>query len=120
MSSDGRPLAGNGLRALFHTAEFAMIIESTNYYAKNGNLDAVIAQRQKASQIRLALGLPAGKILVRVDGDGPDVRWECEFETQEAYDHDRQVRQTSQEFAVVRDGMHALLERFERHVQRPL
>src|SRR5690554_6626373 len=97
-----------------------MIVESNNYYAKNGKANAVLAQRQRASQVRVALGLPPGKIFVRLDGDGPDVRWECEFATSDAYDNDRAVRKQSPEFAAVRDGMHELLLRFERHVEQLL
>ncbi len=97
-----------------------MIIESTNYYALEGHADAVLAQRRAASRVRVALGLPPGQIMVRLEGDGPDVRWECSFDTPEAYEHDRTVRKESSEFAAVRDGMLKLLQRFERHVARPL
>lgn len=94
-----------------------MIVESTNYFARPGRAGAVLEQRRRATRIRTRLGLPAGRILVRIDGDGPDVRWECEFADQAAYDRDRAARKASTDFEAGRVAMHTLLERFERHVQ---
>ncbi|MEJ8814759.1 hypothetical protein WKW77_27055 [Variovorax ureilyticus] len=94
-----------------------MIVETTNYYALPGQSSAVLAQRRHASAIRTRLGLPAGRIFTKLEGAGPDVRWECTFDTREAYEADMAARAACEEFAVARQSMHQLLERFERHVE---
>lgn len=93
-----------------------MIIEATNYFAREGQAEAVLKQRRKASEIRRSLGLEAGVILVKLEGTGPDVRWECRFASFEAYEADRAKRAASRQFEEARERMHSLLERFERHV----
>ena len=94
-----------------------MIVESTHYYARPGQEEAVLAQRRAANDLRMRLGLPPGRIFRKVDGTGPDVRWECPFATRADYERDTAVRAASPEFAAARQAMHALLERFERHLQ---
>ena len=93
-----------------------MIIEATNYFAAEGMAGEVLTQRRSSTEIRRKLGLEPGRILVRLEGDGPDVRWECSFATREAYDADREARANSPEFESARKEMHTLLQRFERHV----
>ncbi|MDZ5454370.1 hypothetical protein [Labrys sp. ZIDIC5] len=93
-----------------------MIVETTNYYAKEGQAGAVLEQRRKASAIRCTLGLDPGRILVKREGDGPDVRWDCGFASRQAYEADRAVRAGSQAFEAARHHMHSLVLRFERHV----
>jgi len=95
-----------------------MIIEITNYYALPGQAEAVLAQRRHASEVRARLGLAAGRIFTKLEGAGPDVRWECAFETRAAYDADMARRAESSEFAEARKTMHTLLEKFERHLQQ--
>jgi hypothetical protein len=94
-----------------------MIVESTHYWARAGQLEAVLAQRRRATALRLRLGLAPGRMHRRREGDGPDVRWECEFPSEDEYRRDLAVRAASPEFAATRQAMHALLERFERHVE---
>lgn len=94
-----------------------MVIEITNYYALPGQFEAVLAQRKRASQVRVDLGLPAGRIFRKLEGAGPDVRWECYFENRAAYEADLARRNNSAEFRAARESMHTLLERFERHLQ---
>jgi hypothetical protein len=93
------------------------IREVTNYYAKAGRSNDVLEQRLKVTRIRLRLGLPEGTIFRRVDGEGPDARWECEFSTREEYDNDRAAREASADFVAARGHMHEMLVRFERHVE---
>lgn len=95
-----------------------MIVEITNYYAKPGHADAVLAQRRVASALRVRLGLAPGRVFTKIEGLGPDVRWECVFEDQSAYEHDLAIRAQSLEFAAARRAMHELLDKFERHLQR--
>lgn len=93
-----------------------MIVETTNYHARPGQLDAVLEQRRRATGVRVKLGLSPGRILRKLEGAGPDVRWECSFATRADYDADMAVRAASVEFAETRKAMHTLIERFERHL----
>jgi len=95
-----------------------MVIEITNYYALPGRADAVLAQRRLASEIRTRLGLPAGRIFKKLEGAGPDVRWECAFDSRADYERDLAARGASEEFTRARQDMHKLLERFERNLQQ--
>ena len=97
-----------------------MLVEITNYYARPGQVEAVVAQRRHASAIRIQLGLSAGRIFRNLEGAGPDVRWECEFETRAAYDADMACRAASSAFAATRATMHTLLDRFERNLQEEI
>lgn len=94
-----------------------MLVEITNYYALEGQVEAVLAQRVRASELRVRLGLPPGRIYQKVEGAGPDVRWECIFETRAAFDADIASRAASIEFTRMRQEMHTLLEKFERNLQ---
>jgi hypothetical protein len=93
-----------------------MIVEATNYFAREGQAAAVLEQRRKATEIRRELGLDPGRILVKLEGAGPDVRWECSFPSLQAYEADMTTRGGSQAFSDARKAMHSLLDRFERHV----
>lgn len=95
-----------------------MVIEITNYYARPGQAAAVLEQRRQTSALRTRLGLPAGRIFSKIEGAGPDVRWECAFASRADYDRDMAARAASPEFAAARESMHVLLDRFERHLQR--
>lgn len=95
-----------------------MWIERTAYFAKPGLAAEVLAARRRASAVRVAIGLPAGTIFARVNGDGPAVRWECAFPSAEAQAADLAARAASAEFESVRAHMRSLLARFERHVER--
>jgi len=95
-----------------------MIVEITNYYARPGQADAVLEQRRHATAIRVSLGLAPGRIFRKLEGVGPDVRWECGFLSREEYDRDMSSRAASVEFASARQAMHGFLDRFERHVQQ--
>lgn len=94
-----------------------MIVETTNYWAAKGRADDVLAQRRAATALRVAMGLPSGRIFVKREGPGPDVRWECAFETEADFAADMKARGQNPEFATARTRMHSLLERFERHVE---
>jgi dienelactone hydrolase len=96
-----------------------MIVERTHYYAKPGQRDAVLANRRRACEVRVAIGLPAGTIRVKADpaADGPDVAWECGFASREAHQADLDARAKSADFEAVRATMRALTQRFERLVE---
>ncbi|MCB1385526.1 MAG: hypothetical protein KDJ80_06255 [Nitratireductor sp.] len=93
-----------------------MIFEATNYFARDGQAEAVLAQRRKVCEIRRRLGLDPGRILVKLEGPGPDVRWECSFTSLESYEADRKARAASAEFETARQEMQTLIDRFERHM----
>jgi carboxymethylenebutenolidase len=93
-----------------------MYLERTHYYAKPGRAADVLRVRRRACRIRLELGLPAGSIFVKRGDEGPDVQWECTFDSAEAHRCDLEARAASDAFRAVREEMTALLERFERHV----
>src|SRR4051812_7075207 len=63
--------------APMQTGAHNMIVETTNYYALPGKIEDVLSQRRHASAIRARLGLPAGRIFRKLEGPGPDLRWEC-------------------------------------------
>jgi dienelactone hydrolase len=98
-----------------------VLVERTHYYAKAGRAADVLATRRRASEIRVALGLPPGRILAKAHprDEGPDVTWECAFPDATAHAQDLEVRGQSPEFAAVRAWMTTLIERFERLVLVP-
>src|SRR4051812_12839160 len=94
-----------------------MIVERTNYFAKPGKTELVLATRRKASAVRIALGLPAGTIHVKSGGDGPDVSWHCAFPDAAAHAADLKARADSPDFSRVRDEMRDVMLKFERHIE---
>jgi dienelactone hydrolase len=94
-----------------------MIVERTNYFAKPGKKELVLATRRKACEVRVQLGLPAGAIRLKLDGDGPDVSWQCAFPDRAAHAADLKARADSPDFARVREAMHNATVRFERHIE---
>src|SRR5215472_2681367 len=95
-----------------------MIVERTHYYAKPGLAEQVLATRRRASLLRIALGLAAGRIRTKAGGDGPDVSWECAFPGEAEHAADLAARAKSAEFSAVRQEMRAVVERFERCMER--
>jgi len=96
-----------------------MIVERTEYFAKPGLAEKVLAIRRRASGVRRELGLPGGRIFLRQPGgdpEGPDVAWECEFVDAAAQAADLAARGASPAFEAVRAEMTACLARFGRHV----
>jgi hypothetical protein len=98
-----------------------MIVSYNFYYARPGNAAAVLQQRIKASDIRTQLGLPRGRIISKVEGDGdwPDVIWRLDFSTMAEQDADMRARAASPEFEAIRQGMRQLYRRFERPLYAP-
>ncbi len=88
------------------------------YFANPGKAAEVLATRREATRVRLALGLPAGRILRLVEGTQrlPGILWECDFESTAAHDEDMAGRGASPDFVTVRKRMAGLLTRFQRTV----
>ena len=87
------------------------------YYARDDNARAqVLATRLRATDVREAIGVPRGRVFVRVAGDGdlPDVMWDCPFADAHAHGRDMQARAASAEFEACRAVMRTLTRRFER------
>lgn len=97
-----------------------MYVERTHYYAKPGMTEEVRKTRARASEVRVALGLQRGVIFHKVDAaeEGPDVTWQCAFETLEEHEQDLAARADSPEFEAVRAHMRTCYARFERHFQQ--
>lgn len=95
-----------------------MIVETTLYFAKSGCAQDVLDLRRRGCRLRRSLGLPEGNIFVRLEGPGPDVRWQCTFDDEAMFRADLAARDASDEFRIQREMMGALLDRFERHVDR--
>lgn len=98
-----------------------MIVSYNFYYARPGNAAAVLQQRIRASDVRAGLGLPRGRIISRLEGDGdwPDVVWRHDFTDMATQDADMQARADSPEFEAIRQGMRQLYRRFERPLYLP-
>jgi hypothetical protein len=109
------PVAGHAQSSTIPNAAIK-IVERTHYYAKPGLGAEVLEQRRKACAVRIAIGLPAGEILVKHpsgDGSEPDVAWQCAFADAAAHAADLTARA---EFESVRARMRTLYARFERQV----
>jgi dienelactone hydrolase len=93
-----------------------MIVERTHYWAKPGLAADVLANRRRACEVRVSIGLPAGTIRTRLPGsaDGPDVAWEVAYRDEAARERDLAARAASPEFEAVRARMTTLIDRFER------
>jgi hypothetical protein len=95
-----------------------MILEITNYYPRPGMEAAVLAHRHRGCDVREALGLPRGEVFVLIDGTGSPVRWMCRYATEAEFRADLLKRTESPDFAVQRQEMGKLTERFERAIYR--
>ena len=97
------------------------ITERTHYFARPGQAAAALETRRRASRVRIAEGLPGGRILVRAEGDdgsAPDVVWQCDFADAAAHRADLAARAASAAFEAIRAEMRSHIERFERQVLR--
>lgn len=99
-----------------------MITERTVYLPKPGKLDAVLATRRRASEIRRSIGLRAGEISVESGEDGTPVRiqWQCSFADEATRKADLDARSASSEFEDIRKTMTALIDDFRRQVLHPV
>lgn len=95
-----------------------MILEITNYYPKPGLEAEVLAHRHRGCDVRAALGLPRGEVFALIDGTGSPVRWMCRYPDEAAFRADLARRTESPDFAIQRQEMGKLTERFERAVYR--
>ena len=95
-----------------------MITERTHYFAAPGRASEVLAIRRRACAIRVAIGLPAGRIQVAVNGtsDQGDVIWECSFPNAAAHKADLGARDESADFGAIRALMTSATRGFSRQL----
>jgi len=88
------------------------------YYARPGEADEVLSQRQQASDLLEKLGLPRGRVMrsSRVSDEGPDVLWECEFESRAALDRALEAAKSDSELAQVRARMGTLVRKADLRI----
>ena len=77
---------------------FELFIERTHYYAKPGMADEV--RRARACDVRETIGLKRGTVQHKVEpsDEGPDVTWQCAYDSIEERDRDLRARAESPEF----------------------
>ena len=99
------------------------IVVQNYYYARPGKAEETYQWRLHASEVRVRLGLPRGRILRRVlvgdsipSPDLPDVIWECEYSSVEARNADIARLDRSPEFADVERHMDTLIRNFRRAI----
>jgi dienelactone hydrolase len=96
-----------------------MIVERTQYFAKPGRAEEVLAIRRRACAVRREIGLASGRVFTMAHGsqpDSPDVIWECRFHDAAAQAADLAARGASPAFEAVRKEMSAAIDRFDRYV----
>jgi dienelactone hydrolase len=93
-----------------------VLTERTVYWPQEGRVPDVLALRREACAIRLALGLPAGRIFIGSEGDEETVQWECRFSGKDARATDLAARDASAEFKGVRKRMRDVIRDFRRCV----
>ena len=95
----------------------SLIVVHNQYFPKPGKEEAVYQWRLHASEVRVKLGLPKGRVLKKVTGNGgPSVIWECEYPSLESRENDVAVLDRSEEFKKVQEHMSTLIDKFERFV----
>src|ERR1700733_8591573 len=76
------------------------------YYPKAGKEDEVYQWRIHASDVRVKLGLPKGRVLKKIStNEGPYVLWICEYPSLEAREKDVILIDKSEEFKNVQEHM---------------
>ncbi|MEJ0103720.1 MAG: hypothetical protein WDO19_14710 [Bacteroidota bacterium] len=100
-----------------HAQQTKAILVQNHYYPKPGKEEEVYKWRLHASAVRAGLGLPKGRVLKKLTGNGgPYVVWECEYPSLNAREKDVASIDQSDEFKKVQEHMGTLIERFERYV----
>ncbi len=101
----------------------AEIVVHNAYYAKPGQAEAVYQWRLHASDVRVQLGFPRGRVL-RLDGQSddplqglrPDVIWECTYPNLAMRETDARAVEATPEFQAVMQHMRTLIRHFERQI----
>lgn len=99
----------------FQSAEQGIVVQNF-YFPKAGKEKEVLETRQRASKVREQMGLPAGRILLRVSESTsqPYIVWECEYPSLKAREDDVNALDGSDDFKKVQEHMGTLLDKFDR------
>ena len=99
-----------------------MIVSFNFYYARPGLAGAVLQQRLRASEVRVQMKVPYGRVMKRTAGvdELPDVIWEHEFAEVAGHHADMAARAASSEFEAIRAGMRPLLRRLRSRIWQPI
>ncbi len=99
------------------------VVVHNAYYAKPGLAEAVYQWRLHASDVRVQLGFPPGRVLRRIEETGdsaqasqPDVIWECTYPNLAARQRDAQAVEATTEFQAVMQHMRTLIHHFDRQI----
>jgi dienelactone hydrolase len=95
-----------------------MIIERTCYLPKPGKFEDVLANRRRASRVRIAMGLRAGTITVGETARGRMVFWQSPFSSEVEHEADFAARAASADFEACRAVMRELNQDFDRQILR--
>jgi len=95
-----------------------MILEITSYYPLPGKEADALRHRHLGCDLREAMGLPRGEVFTRMEGTGSPIRWMCRFADEASFRADLARRTESPDFALQRQEMGTLTERFERSIYR--
>jgi hypothetical protein len=102
---------------LMHAQSQKSILVQNCYYPKDGKTEEVYQWRLHASEVRVKLGLPKGRVLKKISGNaGPYVLWICEYPSLAAREKDISLIDKSEAFKKVQAHMETLIEKFERFV----
>lgn len=100
-----------------------VIVVHNAYYAKPGQAEAVYQWRIHASDVRVQLGFPRGRVLRRIgeaddqsEGLRPDVIWECSYLSLSAREREVQAVEATAEFRAVMQHMRTLIRHFDRQI----
>lgn len=114
--------AEESLKSASADASRAIVVQNY-YYALPGKAEEVYRWRLHASDVRVRLGLAAGRVLRRApivgsegDSDLPDVIWECEYTDTGARAAEVDRLSKSREFDGVEAHMSTLIRRFSRAI----
>lgn len=93
------------------------IVVQNLYYPKSGKEEQVFQWRLHASEVRVKLGLPAGRVFRKISGDATYyVVWECDYPSPAAREADVRKIDQSPEFTKVQEHMGTLIQKFKRNI----
>jgi hypothetical protein len=104
----------------FHRFAAGSVRVFNAYFPLEGNLEAVVAQRIRACNVRQEHGFSAGRVLRRLSpttdsaADLPHVLWQLDYPSLADRASDVQALEAVEPFRAVRETMRQLLRRFQR------
>lgn len=97
-------------------ASSSHIVIQNLYFPKATKEKDVYNLRLRASEVLAKLGVPKGRVLVRMnDSDRPYVMWECDYASAQEREQATQIEKESMEFKKILDNMGTLVSDFKRY-----